>query len=380
MHELDIIRVCVYCDTWSDGGIEAFITETLLHMDRTKLSVDIICAQKEKDCGDERLRNAGLEVRSIQQGHRSGAMNKTLGSILPLYRLLRNQQYDVIHLNVFHALSLWLAVVARVAGVKKIIVHCHGAGFRKSRGSVIKYVVHYLSRIILGWTPTECWASSKNAADFMFLKRRTVQIIPNGIDTKRFLFQPKDRDQTRKELRAQTKKILGCVGRIDAQKNQVYLLELLLKLKKEEPNNNTILLLVGDGPDVIKLKNKAKSMGILDDVRFYGYSENVQNLMWAMDILLVPSLSEGLCIAAIEGQAAGLPVFCSTGVPKEVGACQSVRFIALNNPDRWIEEIMCCSYPDRLQQNACVRESQFNIKNSSKIVQRAYESSNCNHI
>ena len=370
MNSAEALKVCVYCDTWAGGGIEAFIAESLCSMDRSGLDIDICCAQKDGNYHQARLHEYGLRIIQLQSKKTKSAAKKTIGSMLPMYRLCRKQHYDVVHLNVFHSMSLLLALAARISGVKRIILHSHGAGLRKSRSAAVKNLVHGIGKWLLCWIPSERWAASQEAADFMFPRCFPVRIIPNGIDVRRFRFDEQKREEVRADLSLQDKKVFGCVGRLDSQKNQMFLLELMQRLRSEQ--TDIMLLLVGEGEEMPKLKSKEQEMGILGNVLFYGYSTSVQELLWAMDLLLIPSLSEGLCIAALEGQAAGLPVICSAGVPKEVAVCENICFLSLDDPNEWIAAMKKFSANLREGQNDVLLNSLFNIETSSQKIRQGY--------
>lgn len=366
----DVTRVCVYCDTWAGGGIETFIARCLTCMDLTGLDVDIWCAQKDSERYIQDLEAAGILVQCLQKRENRSALKKTLGSIVPLYRVCKDRNYDVVHLNVFQGVSLLLAMAARLGGAANVIVHSHGAGLRNSRSHGLKYAVHAVSKYLFAFAPKQRWAASGAAGAFMFPRRFQPQIVPNGIDARQFLFQREVRESVRAELGIQNKKVLGCVGRLDSQKNQSYLLDIVAMLN--ERKENVALLLVGEGEDMPELKRKAERLGISEQVIFCGYRGDVPQLMWAMDVLLVPSLAEGLCIAALEGQAAGLPVICSTGVPTEVSVCRSVYFEPLSDSERWVDRIRSCETVDRVRQNEEIRQSVFQIEKSCTVVRESY--------
>ena len=90
-------------------------------------------------------------------------------------------------------------------------------------------------------------------------------------------------------------------------------------MKKQE---NSVLLLIGDGTLKNEIKQKCEKLGINEKVIFAGLRDDVPDLLQAMDIFVFPSLFEGLGIANIEAQAAGLPCLISDRVPME---CEKVK-------------------------------------------------------
>ena len=78
-----------------------------------------------------------------------------------------------------------------------------------------------------------------------------------------------------------------------------------------------MLLLVGKGENLNKIRELVEEYGLTDNVIFYGESENVLSLMQAMDVFILPSRFEGLPCVLIEAQALGLPCIVSSTVSIE---------------------------------------------------------------
>lgn len=362
-------KVCIYCESWAQGGIETFLTHTLEHMERSGMRIELVCAEKQVSRLDDELAGIGISVLTLTDEKEKSALRRTIAALLPFARRCRREHYDVVHLNVFHGVALLLALAARLSGVHHVIVHCHGAGFRSGHAEKAKVFAHHLFCKLLVWTPTERWAASERAGRFMFGNQR-VRIIPNGVDTSKFRFDPQERQKRRADLKAEDRLVFGCVGRMDTQKNQAFLLPLFEQLR--EYKCKPLLLLFGDGEEYASLQQKIEKSGITDSVRLMGISSEVHCWMWAMDALLVPSTSEGLGIVVIEGQAAGLPVLCSNGVPQETKLTQNVQFLSLESPDQWLKAMREVPVTDRLKMNREIEASPYNIWKSAAMVRAGY--------
>lgn len=364
-------KICIYCEKWTLGGIERFLVESLMHMDRRGLEFHLAIAAPLSNAFHSELSALNINVHVLQQRKDVGALGRTICSLAPFWSLLKREHFDVVHLNIFHGVALLFAWLARQAGIPAIIAHSHGAGLRKSKSRHVKLAMHYLCCLLFARTPTVYWAASVEAGRFLFSTVKAVDLIPNGIDTARFLYSEAHREAVRQELSLQGAYVIGCVGRLENQKNQTFLLDVLARCVNIRPNS--YLLLVGDGEARHELEVKANKLGIRRSVCFLGNSDRVPALLCAMDILAVPSTAEGLSIAAVEGQASGLPVVCSTGVPREVQITGSVAFLSLEAGEQvWAEELLFRKPLDRIHQNALVKESKFQIDASTEIVRRGY--------
>jgi len=144
-----------------------------------------------------------------------------------------------------------------------------------------------------------------------------VTIIPTPIDLTKF--QDIHLEPIRNSIGRSDEKILLYLGRLSPEKNLEFLLDAFTQIKSEE--KNTILAIVGGGPEGENLKTQAKKLGIKDAVIFTGPVpyEEVPNYMAAADLFLFPSTTETQGLVLVEAMAAGTPVIAlDTDVNAEV--------------------------------------------------------------
>lgn len=112
--------------------------------------------------------------------------------------------------------------------------------------------------------------------------------------------------------------VLAMIGRLHAVKGHRDLLAMLPEIVRGCPR--ALLLVIGDGPERPACEALARSLGMSGHVRFLGRRSDVPRLLAAIDLVLMPSRSEGLGLAAIEAVAAGRPViaFAVGGLPEVV--------------------------------------------------------------
>ena len=309
------LRVLVFCEKWESGGVEAFVTTLLECMDRTGLAVDLAACRVQPSPYDARLAKMGIEPIALGTSIRSVASN-----LKEFRRLLEQGAYDAVHLNVYEGLALLFAREAKRAGVARVIVHSHNNDLRPSATRWLKLALHRICTGLFGGYADVRWAPSQAAGRFMF-GTRPFTLVRNGIVPERFAFDDGVREKLRAELGffASNQAVLGCVGRLCSQKNQLFLVDVLAA----SPQNACLLLVGeddGDGSYEAALCRRVRELGVQDRVRLYGRTDDVASLYQAMDVLCVPSTFEALGIVAVEGQAAGLPVVASTAVPPEAHA------------------------------------------------------------
>lgn len=342
-----VTRICIFCETWESGGIEAFLTNVISHMDLTGLEIDIVSARLGQSVFTAPLKELGVGFYQLSGRLRTPENGKRFA------QLLRKRQYDVVHLNIFQGLALYYGRLAQKYGVPVRIAHCHGAGLRNSPGVALKLKLHELGKRLWSGCATTRLACSRQAAEFLFPKGMSYEWIPNGIDAARFCFQAEGRGAVRRELGIEEDTLLGTVGRLSAEKNQGFLLKVLREVKAKAPN--AVLLLVGGGQMEEALRQRAEETGVSDSVIFYGESPRIPELLWAMDVFLFPSTTEGLGIAAVEAQAAGLPVVCSEHIPGEALVTEGVTRLPLSaGAGAWAEAALKAKAP--LDRTAAAKE------------------------
>ena len=164
-------------------------------------------------------------------------------------------------------------------------------------------------------------------------------IINNAIQLQHFQYDEEKRKELRDKYNLNNKNVIGHIGRFQPQKNQEFLVEIFSRYLKQD--NNAILMLIGQGENEDKVKQRISELGINDKVMLMGVRQDVNELLQAMDMFVLPSLFEGLGMVLIEAQAAGLPCVTSKDVvPDIVNVTGNVSFVPLNNnADEWAQKI-----------------------------------------
>jgi peptidoglycan/xylan/chitin deacetylase (PgdA/CDA1 family) len=133
-------------------------------------------------------------------------------------------------------------------------------------------------------------------------------VIVNGVDENRF----------RKREVSPASRILriGCVARLAPEKGVSHLIRAFARIRAARPD--TRLVLAGDGPEKAALEELSAQLGVRGSVDFLGYTAAIDRLLTTIDILALPSLTEGVPLAVLEAMAAGVPVVATRvgGLPE----------------------------------------------------------------
>ena len=234
-----------------------------------------------------------------------------LGAGLRLRALLTRGRYDVVH---FHT-SRAHALAPYVRGLSPIRVVTRRMDYRPNRW----FGGYLYNRAVDGVI-----AISGGVADALAdggAVRQHIRVVPSGVDCAHFVppdARARDAARARFALRADDI-VVGALGTLVPRKGHRVLIEALALARR--PGDQTAemaavgghlrCLIAGAGPQAAELAGRARELGCLDEVRLLGRLEESRELLWALDLFAMPSLKEGLGVAALEAMACGLPVVAS---------------------------------------------------------------------
>lgn len=355
------IRVLHVVTYMGRGGLETMLMNYYRHIDRTKVQFDFLVHRDFEADYDQEINELGGRIYHVSK-------------LIPWSRKYKQElkyffqhhpEYRIVHVHQ-DCLSSVALKCAKECGIPIRIAHCHSKTLKVDIKSIIKkYYMKKIPRFA-----TDCFACSKVAGDWMF-SGHSYHLLPNAIETDLYTYSQEKRKQIRTILHLGNSFVIGHVGRFDSLKNQSFLVDVFTEFIKL--NNNARLILVGNGKNRIRIENKVKKLGLEEKVIFTGVRSDINDLLQAMDIFVFPSLYEGLGIAAIEAQAAGLPCILSNRVPKECKLTQDVEFLSLTEaPIIWAKRIF--NYQNYLRKNTCldIYKAGFNICENAMKLQKYY--------
>ncbi len=359
-------RICVFLERWESGGIESVISGLLLHLDADLYEADIVAESVGDSVFTERLSERGIGIIELSGRLRSGR-NYSL-----FEKLIREREYDILHLNVFHGVALKYARIAERAGIKVRIAHAHGAGLRPSATRWMKLLLHRAARRGYASALTARLACSADAGKFLF-GTAPFKVIGNGVDTDKFSFNPEVRSSARERLGV-SGALLGVVGRLSTEKNQEFAIRVFSEFHKRHATAR--LVITGEGDTAEALRRLADELGLSDSVIFLGAQRQVEQLMLAIDLLLFPSISEGFGIVAVEAAVSGLPVLASTGVPECVAVNErTVRLPLDAGAAAWADkaEELLSKYSERGDMSADVVAAGYAASDTAAAIMKYYD-------
>ena len=281
-------------------------------------------------------------------------------------------KYDIVHGHSSNSASVYLDVAKKMGCVT--IAHSHSAGFR---GNLIhrlfkRFFASRIKKVADYW-----FACSSIAAEHLYGKdysnHKNYYDIPNAIIANKYLYDESIAISIRNSLRVDKNDFLcGHVGSFTAPKNHCLLLDIFKEVLKK--NSNAKLVCCGAGALLPLIKERAKLLGISDNVIFTGIVKNCNDYMMAMDVLIFPSLFEGFPMTIIEAEATGLPIVMSDVITEEVDITDCVHRMSLNEqPALWADNIVRLKSKNRIVYNSIVEDSKYNMKTGAKFIMSLYD-------
>jgi glycosyltransferase involved in cell wall biosynthesis len=322
------------------GGVQAWLLDVLRQIDRNQIAIDFFVRNPEPgECHGEIV---GRRARVFV----SGGPRSTWRHFARLRQLHRTEgPYDIIHAHVHYYGGL-VVLFARLLGVRVRLVHGHGGDLseQKNRG-ITRWLYVQLMKLLIQRFSTGGLGTSRSAAAVMFGHRWASdsrwKILSPCVDFSSF-----DRKTGTVEIRTkigipQEAIVIGHVGRFADEKNHHFLVEVANILAPRKPRVRFVL--IGGGPLQGAVERAIRERSLESHFIILAPRDDIPQLMLgAMDYFLFPSLYEGLGLALVEAQAAGLRCMASAAIPPEAIAVPSlVRQKALaDGPEAWAEAIL----------------------------------------
>ncbi|GMQ82266.1 MAG: N-acetyl-alpha-D-glucosaminyl L-malate synthase BshA [Rhodothermia bacterium] len=263
----------------------------------------------------------------------------TLNLTSKLVDVVKHEELDILHMHyaIPHATSAVLAKqILADSGINiPIVTTLHGTDITiVGRDPSFTPVVNYSINQSDGVTAVS-----------EFLKKETlsncditagIEVIPNFIDTSRF--RPLMKDHFKRAICPNGETLLVHVSNFRPVKRATDVVEIFSQLLQE--GYSVKLFLVGDGPDRAPTEHLARELGVIDDIRFLGKQEPVEELLSIADIFLMPSGSETFGLAALEAMSCGVPVVASDigGLPELITDGETGLLCPLGDIDSFAEK------------------------------------------
>ena len=318
--------------SYNPGGIESFVMNYYRRLAKKGIQFDFICMY-EKLAYEDEIKMLGGKIFYLPN-----IKKNPLSFSKKFRKILLAGKYKVVHVNMLSAANVLPLKISHRMGIRMVIAHSHNTHTL----GLIRKVMHYFNQKKIVKYANAFWACSQEAGNWLFgqwLESEKIRVIYNAIDPKTYTFSEDARVQCRNELGiSKNTYVILHVGRLESQKNHMFLIDIFEKFLQKEPKS--VLLLAGDGKLQAAIYGKAVQKHIEGKIMFLGIRNDVAKLYSAADVFCFPSLFEGLSLTAVEAQVNGLDCIFSDKIDGETIFSPNVKINSLcDSPEEWADSI-----------------------------------------
>lgn len=354
-------KIIVFGLTGNVGGVETFYMSYYRKLNLVKDQIDFVVTG-DKIAFEEEIKNAGSTVYKLPDLKRHPLQyTKTLSKIL------KENKYDVAHINMLSAANILPLKISKKFKIKKIIAHSHNSNIPSG---IIRKLLHYFNKNKIQKYANEYLACSELAGKWLFGENIKFIVLNNAVDLDKFRYIEKFRKEIRSKYSIKEKEfVIGHIGRFSEQKNQEFIIEFFNKYLKF--NKMAKLILIGSGENQSIIKQKISKLNIDNNVVIVDNTLEVYKYYSAFDLFVLPSKFEGLPVVGIEAQANGLSCLFSDRITKELSINNNLKFLSIDYIDEWVNAIIEMKY-NRCN-NILLKKKGYSIEENAIQLQKIYQ-------
>ena len=367
------LYVLVLITVMDRAGAETMMMNYLRNIDREKIQMDFLINRPDRADYEDEIEKLGSYVY-----HMCSLYPFKFGQYKREFRtfLKEHPEYKIIHSHLEERSCLAMKI-AKDMGVPVRIVHAHSVPKRFN----LKFPVRLWFRQKLKGTYTHKFACGEEPAKWLFGTTDDVTYMKNAVDTEMFIPDEAVGKAVRKKLKIkESTLVIGHIGRFTYEKNQSFLVDIFNNVNKKHLDSRLLLIGGGKPKEEIEtkaaLKKKVQELGLQDKVSFLGIRDDVNELMQAMDLLVMPSISEGFPVTLVEAQAAGVRCLVSDVVSDKCNITGDMQFMSLDSgAEEWANKVLSFGKAEfnRAEINGKVRQAGYDIKENAKWLEEFYE-------
>ncbi len=330
------IRVAHIITRLCKGGAQENTFHTVRLHNRDRYEVDLIAGPPEGPEGDlePRIHAEGIPITRVPNLVRDMAPLRDFKALDTLTSLLREGNYTIVHTHTSKAgfIGRWAARRARVP----VVIHTpHGNIFDGYFPLGLTRCFVALERRAARWSDAIIELTQRGIEESLAQgigKAEQYEAIFSGVDFAPCTEAISQRHLTRLALGiARDEFLIGAVGRLEPVKGMTYFIAAAVHIAEAVPAARFVV--VGQGSEMEKLRAQAAPLG--DRVQFLGYRDDVPNLMAAMDVLVVPSINEGMGRVILEAAAARTVAVATNvgGIPEVIDDSKTGVLVPPRSPE-----------------------------------------------
>lgn len=344
------------------GGTETMLMNWYRNFDKNLLQVDFVCYGNKEGAYDEEIKKLGGKIYRLPSKRENLIKNLT-----GIYKICKENKYEIIHVHM-DAMSFYPILMAKLAGVKTRICHCHSTNHLYT-SQINLWLKNLLTRL-LPFVATDLFACSEASGKWLY-RNKDFTVFHNAIQLERFEYSPEKEKRVRDDLGIAGKLVIGNVGNMNYPKNHIFMIDVFSEVKKIQ--DNAVLLLIGDGPDREIVEKKIQDLCIEKDVLLLGQRNDVNDIIQSFDVFILTSIFEGFPVVLVEAQAAGIPCVISDSITEEVKITNLIETVSLKEEANiWAKCVLGQARRGKSCTNDLIINNGFDIAQESKKLESFY--------
>ena len=368
------IRVLNVCGGLQQGGVESMLVNIFDAIDKEKIQMCFLLYDNSPSFYRKHVEEKG----GLVYGMSKPGLN-FIGYFRELRKIISSfGPFDVIHIHTDLS-SAFPLIAACMHGIPIRVCHSHTTK-SVTETSKARKIYRIVSQKIINICANRFLACSTEAGNALFGISKFAKcgiIFPNAIDVKLYSDESDLVVERRRSIYGLSSDclVLGSVASFGKVKNHGFMLEICLALKGSGIPFK--MFFVGDGAERSMIETHVRTLGLNDNVVFTGIRHDVPQLMHMFDVLLMPSLYEGLPVTLVESQAAGLPAVVSSRISKEIDfGLGLISFVSLEAPiSDWVSQILDSAKKNNVPWTVryeALKESNFDTSSSINLLYDLY--------
>ena len=365
------MRVLMILDNLSrDSGVSSIVMNLYKNINSNNVKIDFLAFKEGNDSYLKMIKEKGSKVYILPNPLSLKTFVKSIKIIKKFFQE-HSKEYDVVHLH-SPSLNEFTLKYAKKYGITNRIIHSHSTMTSPIKKK--KYIQMFLQRNVTKYA-NHFFSCSTEASEFLYGKefciRNEIYIVKNAVDTKKFMYSEEQAKQLTQEFDIEGKRIAIHVSNFSKIKNVSFLVCVLKRLISL--TNDYKFIFVGDGPTKKDVEHLVNEFGLADYCIFTGRRNDVERLLNCGDVLLLPSIKEGLPVAVIEAQANGMKCLVSDTITREADV-GDVTYLPLKE-EEWIQKLIMInkrSNHERIYACEKFNTTEFNILNEAKRMELKY--------
>lgn len=341
-------KVIQFITNLSDGGAENLVKEYVQLIDKDIFEVVVVTIRNFANTAVyKQIHEAGIPIISVYPRWNViiKIWNKLLGKWYIPYKLkkiIMNEKPVVIHSHLY-VLKYLKTISGNIKGIS-LFYTCHSLPERNFGGKNVSE--YYAAKYLIKYHQMKIIALHSQMAkeiNYMFGIDDTI-VVNNGIDIEKYINVTEDKKNIRKKIAIpEDAFVVGHIGRFVELKNHDFIVDIACKMIQRR--NDFFLLLIGDGELLDYINKRLKNEGLKGKYAILSNRADIPVLLKAMDVFVFPSIAEGLGIALVEAQVAGLHCVISDKIPLDAIISDKTKVLSLEDSvDSWCDNLLDIEY------------------------------------